>query len=133
MLTVYTYPISKPANCFDLSVCLLGNGFAEAIVSIAEHQTSGTIWLGYLEGWMLTPHEEVVIRKALRNFSCVVVSHFPLSFSHAWQNEIDWVYTTRPHGSTDTYNNGSSLHDGGPAQYGHSCSQSSTDRLNHQN
>ena len=102
MLSVYTYPIPKPEDCFDLSGLLLDNGFVDAAVSIVEHQKGGTIWFGYLEGWMLTPHEEVILRKALRNFHCIVVTRFPLSFSHAWKNEIDWVYTRRLHGPTNT-------------------------------
>jgi hypothetical protein len=113
MLTVYTYPIPKPTECYDVSKLSLEDGFLETIRSIIEHQKGGTIWFGYLEGWMLTPHEEVILRKAIRNFHCIVVSHFPLSFSQAWKNEIDWVYTIRKHnGSTNTDNNGSFIHDG---------------------
>jgi hypothetical protein len=113
MLTVYTYPIDKPADCYDVSKLSLEDGFLETIRSIIEHQKGGTIWFGYLEGWMLTPHEEVILRKAIRNFHCIVVSHFPLSFSQAWKNEIDWVYTDRKHnGSTNTDNNGRFIHNG---------------------
>jgi hypothetical protein len=113
MLTVYTYPIPKPADCYDVSKLSLEDGFLETVRSIIEHQKEGTIWFGYLEGWMLTPHEEVILRKAIRNFHCIVVSHFPLSFSQAWKNEIDWVYTIRKHnGSTNTDNNGRFIHDG---------------------
>jgi hypothetical protein len=91
----------------------LEESFADTIKSISEHQTSGTIWFGYLEGWMLTPYEEVILRKALRTFHCIVVTRFPHSFSHAWKNETDWVYTEPPnHGSPDTHNNGGTLHDG---------------------
>ena len=113
MLTVYTYPIPKPTDCYDVSKLSLEDGFLETVCSIIEHQKDGTIWFGYLEGWMLTPHEEVILRKAIRTFHCIVVSHFPLSFSQAWKNEIDWVYTVRKHnGSTDTHNNGSTVHNG---------------------
>jgi hypothetical protein len=80
MLTVYTYPISKPDDCYDVSKLSLEDGFLETIRSIIEHQKGGTIWFGYLEGWMLTPHEEVILRKAIRNFHCIVVSHFLSSF-----------------------------------------------------
>lgn len=91
----------------------LEESFVDTIKSISEHQTSGTIWFGYLEGWMLTPYEEVILRKALRTFHCIVVTRFPQSFSHAWKNETDWVYTEPPnHGSPDSHNNGRTLHDG---------------------
>ena len=55
MLTVYTYPIPKPDDCYDVSKLSLEDGFLETIRSIIEHQKGGTIWFGYLEGWMLTP------------------------------------------------------------------------------
>jgi hypothetical protein len=113
MLTIYTYRIPKPAECYDMSRLSLEESFVDTIKSISEHQTSGTIWFGYLEGWMLTPYEEVILRKALRTFHCIVVTRFPHSFSHAWKNETDWVYTEPPnHGSPDTHNNGRTLHDG---------------------
>jgi hypothetical protein len=113
MLTIYTYRIPKPAECYDMSRLSLEESFVDTIKSISEHQTSGTIWFGYLEGWMLTPYEEVILRKALRTFHCIVVTRFPQSFSHAWKNETDWVYTEPPNnGSPDTHNNGRTLHDG---------------------
>lgn len=91
----------------------LEDSFVDTIKSISEHQTSGTIWFGYLEGWMLTPYEEVILRKALRTFHCIVVTRFPHSFSSAWKNETDWVYTEPPnHGPPDSHNNGRTLHDG---------------------
>ena len=94
----------------------LEDNFVETIASIAEHQTSGTIWFGYLEGWMLTPYEEVILRKAIRTFHCIVVSRFPHSFSHAWKNETDWVYTSSlTNGPPDSHNNGRTLHDGSKA------------------
>jgi hypothetical protein len=115
MLTIYTYPIPKPAECYDMSRLSLEDNFVDTIKSICEHQTSGTIWLGYLDGWMLTPYEEVSMRKALRTFHCIVVSRYPHSFSHAWKNETDWVYTTDPkNGSTHTH------HDGRTVQHGSS-------------
>jgi hypothetical protein len=113
MLTVYTYPIEKPEPCYDMSKLSLEDGFVNTVQSIIEHQTSGTIWFGYLEGWMLTPHEEVILRKAIRKFNCIVVTRFPLSFSQAWKNEIDWVYTDgKDNGSPDSHNNGCFVHDG---------------------
>jgi hypothetical protein len=116
MLTVYTYRVHKPDKCFDLS-CLPLDSWIETVTDIVSHQTSGTIWFGYLEGWMLTPHEEVVLRKALRQFDCEVVSKYPHSFSHAWKNEIDWVYTDELNGFTDTNDDGSALQHGGSPKH----------------
>lgn len=92
MLYVYTYPRKKPLYCFDLSKLALEE-LTEAALALYSHQKGGTIWFGYLEGWMLTPQEEVLLRKVIRKFDCIVVSHFPLSFSQAWKNEIDTLLT----------------------------------------
>lgn len=82
-----------------------------AISSLCTHQTSGTVWFGYLEGWMLTPQEEVRLRPALRLFHCMVVSRFPAAFSYAWKNEIDTIYTSEDHqhGHPDSDDDGCSL------------------------
>ena len=118
MLTVYTYKIPKPTGCFDLSIIPLDE-WMETVLDLVSHQTEGTLWFGYLDGWMLTPHEEVVLRKAIRKFKCIVVSQFPLAFSQAWKNEIDYVYTDPQHnGITNTHNDGRSLHNGSSSEYG---------------
>jgi hypothetical protein len=109
MLYVYTYPIPKPTECFDLSTLPLEE-FVESILAIVNHQKTGTLWFGYLDGWMLNPREEVLIRKAIRKFKCIVVSHFPLAFSQAWKNECDTIYMNEPNGHSNTHNNGSALH-----------------------
>jgi hypothetical protein len=110
MLTVYTYRISKPADCFDMSDILLDN-LADTLTAIHSHQRKAKIWFGYLDGWMMTPMEEVILRKVLRDFDCIVVSKNPLSFSQSWKNEIDTIYTDSlsRNGTTETDNNGSAL------------------------
>jgi hypothetical protein len=118
MLTVYTYPHPRPSHAIDLS-CTPLQELAESVQDIVHHQKEDTtLWFGYLEGWMLAPHEEVILRKAIRKFQCLVISHVPMAFSHSWKNEIDWVYTERPHGHSDTDNNGSAVHDGREIRYG---------------
>jgi hypothetical protein len=70
------------------------NDLVESVVSISNHQKNETIiWFGYLDGWMLCPQEEVLFRKIIRTFPCILVSHFPLSLSQAWKNEIDVLHT----------------------------------------
>ena len=108
MLTVYTYPIPKPSDCFDLSGLPLDE-LCESALSIFEHQKDATIWLGYLDGWMLSPIEAVRLRKPLRAFHCIVVSKHPMSFSHSWKNEIDWIYTIPGNGDPRVNNNDSSI------------------------
>lgn len=109
MLTVYTYPIPKPTGCFDLSVLPLDE-LCDAAMNIHEHHKTAVIWFGYLDGWMLTSREEVLLRRLLRDFQCIVVSHYPVSLSHAWKNEIDVLYTD-PHtnGGPETHSHGGSV------------------------
>ena len=132
MLTVYTYKIPKPTGCFDLSIVPLDQ-WMETVLDLVAHQTTGTLWFGYLDGWMLTPHEEVVLRKAIRKFQCIVISQFPLAFSQAWKNEIDCVYTDPQYnGLTNTHNDGRSLHNGSTTQYRYSSADTSTNKVSHQ-
>lgn len=132
MLTVYTYPIPRPAGSIDLSTIPL-NALADAATAILEHQKSATLWFGYLDGWMLTPHEEVRLRAVIRAFPCVVVSQFPLSFSVAWKNETDRMYTPTRHGCSDSHNDGSLVHDRRPTGHNETSVRSATDGHNSQN
>jgi hypothetical protein len=111
MLTVYTYPIPRPADVIDLSTLPL-DSLVDSAVAVLTHQKTAKIWFGYLDGWMLTPHEEVRLRAVIRAFPCVVVSRFPLSFSLAWKNEMDSIYTPISHGDANSHNDGGSVHDG---------------------
>ena len=105
----------------------------DVVLDLVAHQTTGTLWFGYLDGWMLTPHEEVVLRKAIRKFQCIVISQFPLAFSQAWKNEIDYVYTDPQYnGISNTDNNGCSLHNGSTTQYGYSSADTSPNKVSHQ-
>jgi hypothetical protein len=104
----------------------------DTVLDITAHQTTGVLWFGYLDGWMLTPHEEVVLRKAIRQFNCILITQFPFSLSQAWKNEIDWVYTVEPNGSANTHNNGRIVHDGGSPQHRHPSSGSSPYGFSHQ-
>lgn len=95
MLDVYTFRLDRPPpHEFDLSGIPLST-FTQHAMSIYDHHTSGRIWFGYLEGWMLTPQEEAVLRKVLRKFSCSLVTAFPHSLSPAWKNEIRTLYTSK--------------------------------------
>ena len=109
MLTVYLYNVAKPPGCFDLSYELVQD-VADVALGILAHHKTGVIWLGYLEGWMLDPPDETRLRAVIRNFHCHVVTREPLSFSQAWKNEIDHVYTSEAHGPACIDHNGSALH-----------------------
>ena len=98
MLTVYTYTAEKPANALDLSSTPLDE-LVDAATAIVAHHKTGTVWLGYLDGWMLHPHEEVLLRKVIRKFECSLISAFPLSLSQSWKNEIRTIYTAGVNGA----------------------------------
>jgi hypothetical protein len=114
MLTVYLYKVPRPAKALDLSLTPLDD-LADSAMAFYSHQTSGSIWFGYLEGWMLTPQQEALIRPVLRKFDCILVTAVPLSLSHAWQNEIETIYTADPNGPANTHDDGRSLHNGSQA------------------
>lgn len=111
MLTVYTTKIAKPEKAIDLSSVPLDE-LVDAALSVYTHYTTGEVWFGYLDGWMLSPREEVLLRKVIRKFDCFLVSYFPLSLSQSWKNEIKTIYTNELNGDTNTDHNGRSLHDG---------------------
>ena len=131
MLDVYTYPIPRPANTLDLSLTPLEE-LPTAVLDICDHQRDVVLWFGYLDGWMLNPREEVLLRRALRKFDCVLYTCFPLSLSFAWQNEIRTIYTARSHGATNTDNDGGTVHNGRTTEHRHSGSGTTFERIDHQ-
>lgn len=118
MLTIYTYPQPRMKNMIDLSTIPL-NELAETACDIVAHQTNVQLWFGYLDGWMLSPHEEILLRNALRKFECHVVSLFPSAFSQSWKMEVRTVYTEAPHGDSDSNHDGSLVHNGNQIGYGY--------------
>ena len=117
MLIVYTYPRFRPQNTIDLSTIQLSE-LAQTVQDIVDHQKNVELWFGYIDGWMLTPHEDVILRKALRKFPCHVVSFFPLALSQSWKMEVQTIYTDKPHGAADSNDDGCIVHDGGSIGYG---------------
>jgi len=126
MLTVYTYKIRKPTDAIDFSLIPLDT-LVESALAVLSHQKNATIWFGYLDGWMLTPQEETLLRKVIRTFPCIVLSRFPLSFSLAWKNEIDCIYTAEQHGDSNSHNHGGSVYDGSSSGHNQSRSQFAVD------
>jgi hypothetical protein len=130
MLDVYMYPIPRPPGSLDLSQTPL-DSLADAVVDICDHQRDVVLWFGYLDGWMLNPREEALIRKALRKFTCILVSCVPLALSVAWQNELRTIYTAKPYGATHIDDNGSAVHDGSKTGYGDSGEHTTAGQFNH--
>lgn len=107
----------RPEGVLDLSLTPLDE-LAVAVLDICDHQRDCVLWFGYLDGWMLNPREEVLLRKALRKFECILVTCFPLALSLAWQNEINTIYTANTHGAPHINDNGSLIHDECKTGYG---------------
>lgn len=117
MLFVYTVRCPRPSNVIDLSTIALDT-LADTVTDICHHQTNARLWFGYLDGWMLTPQDEVRIRRALRQFDCFLMTAFPLSLPFAWKNEINTLYTTNLNGDPNPHDNGRAVHDGNAIGYG---------------
>lgn len=126
MLDVYVYPIPRPSGAIDLSLTPLDE-LPTAVMDIYEHQREAVLWFGYLDGWMLTPREEVLMRKALRKFDCQLFTCFPLALPLAWQNEIRTIYTVRPHGASHIDHDGRAVHDGRETEYRHSSTRTASE------
>ena len=126
MLTVYTHPVPRPPKSIDLSIVSLDE-LADTIQDICVHQQGVQLWFGYLDGWMLTPREEVLIRTAIRKFECFLVTAFPLALSQAWKMEVRTLYTEIPHGTPNTHNDGRAVHDGSTVEYGTLGSRASSE------
>lgn len=121
MLDIYTFPRKAPKDSIDFSGIALDE-LVESALAVYHHQRNVQIWFGYLDGWMLSPHEETQLRKVIRTFQCGAVSCFPVSFSHAWKNEIDTIYTVQVNGDSNPDNNGRTVHDG--RTFGHKQARS---------
>jgi hypothetical protein len=132
MLTVYLYNAPKPPGCFDLSLEPMSS-LADVALGIFSHHKTATIWFGYLEGWMLDQTDETRMRSVIRAFDCHVVSREPLSFSHAWKNEMSAIHLQEMHGDSDTHDNGGSLHGERAPEHEPSSGVATLDRVNHQN
>ncbi len=132
MLTIYTYKVPKPTECFDMSAIPLDE-LTDTLLSIVTHQSTGHVWFGYLDGWMLTPREEVLLRKVLRKFSCSCVSFFPMAFSQAWKNEIDIIYTDPGHGHSRINHDGRIVCNKIENGHEHTCSGFTAHGEYHQN
>jgi hypothetical protein len=93
MITLFLTKVEKPKDVTidvsDVSLDLL----TETLINIYSHHQSAVIWIGYLEGWMLSPIEETLLRKVIRKFPCYIVTNNVFSFSHAWKNETICIHS----------------------------------------
>ena len=131
MLDVYTYRIPRPSDVLDLSLIPLED-LPTTVIDICDHQRDVVLWFGYLDGWMMSPREEVLIRKALRTFHCILFTCVPLALPLAWQNEIQTIYTADPYGGSNINHNGCTVHDGRETEHRHTGARTPTQRIDYQ-
>ena len=90
---------------------------AEEGMSIVNHHSECTVFLGYLEpGWMLESGHQVQLRKLIRKFPVAMVTKYVDSIPFSWKNETHSIYTqvplnhhSRERGSTEVVNDGRSV------------------------
>lgn len=95
---------------------------AETVIS---HHSDCAVFLGYLEGWMLSIPQEIRLRPLLRKFPVCVLSRWPMSLPLAWKNELDLLHVnpSQQYGDATSYNDGRIGQDTLHHEHGHSPSQ----------
>ena len=132
MLTVYTYKVPAPAGYINFSSLPLAE-LVESALAVYSHQKTAKVWFGYLDAWMLTPQEDVLLRKVIRTFECGLVTHFPLALSQSWKNEIDTIYTAELNGDSYIDHDGCLVRHGSETEHNTARRETSTDGRPDQN
>lgn len=104
MLWVYTsFPGAKDhfVKHHDLPLLDWSDSTPAELVTQSEtavqHHDKMAVFLGYLDGWMLSGTDEIRIRPLLRKFSVAVVTRYPMALPLAWKNETEILYTDLQH------------------------------------
>jgi hypothetical protein len=73
---------------------LVPSKLAEQAEQVRLHQTSmTTLYLGFLDPvWMLTPHHETILRRAIRACRVVLVTSDPGTLSLFWKNGLTHLH-----------------------------------------
>jgi hypothetical protein len=100
----------------------------EELVTLAEtavqHHTDVVVFLGALEGWMLSPLQEIRMRPLIRKFPVAVVCKYPVGLSAAWKNELSAIHVAYGnHGYTHSHDDGRAGTHAVPNEHGHSPEQ----------
>lgn len=86
--------------------------------TVLQHHKEIGIFLGYLDGWMLSLTDEIRMRPLIRKFPVCVVSRWPCAFSVAWKNELEYLGVNEPNGLSNSNNDGSSGKDAVQDEHG---------------
>lgn len=117
MLHLFTYlkKFNELRSLCDIDLSTIPTSqLAEEADKICQHHKDKSIFLGYLEPWILDGKHEVRLRYLIRKFPVYLVCFHPESLPFSWKNEIDTVYleeskkdTSYQDGHSKTINNGS--------------------------
>jgi hypothetical protein len=133
MLTVYTSMedaeqfLDAYPDTLNWSDCTIAEIVAQS-ETVVEHHSNVSVFLGYLDGWMLSLTDEIRLRPIIRKFAVCLVSRYPVSLSLAWKNECALLYIQTLNGLPNSDHNGSTCKDTVHAEHRQSATQS-TDRV----
>ena len=73
-----------------------------------QHYSEGRVFLGYLEGWMLSIPQEIRLRTLLRRMNVCVVCEWPMGLPFAWKNELGSIHVSpsQPNGPANAHHDG---------------------------
>ena len=117
MLNIYTniqYCLDElPNDCIDLSK-VMSSVLCERLETIYNHHKTGNVYVGFLEPLlMLSPQEEVRIRKIFRKFEVYLVCGNPFILPFSWKNGMRRLVIGKEYQNVDnpeTFHNGCSTH-----------------------
>ena len=100
----------------------------EELVQMAEtavqHHHEVAIFLGALEGWMISVLQEIRLRPLVRKFPVAVVCKYPVGLSAAWKNELKAIHVAYSnHGYTHADHDGRVGTHAVPDEHGRSPAQ----------
>lgn len=117
MLNIYTciqYCLRElPPDTIDLSK-VMSSELCDKLDTIYSHHKSGNVYIGFLEPLlMLTPQEEVRVRKIFRRFEVFMIVANPFILPFSWKNGIRRLVVGRHYQNVDnpeTFHYGSTTH-----------------------
>ena len=63
--------------------------------TVLQHHKKIGVYLGYLDGWMLSLTEEIRLRPLIRAFPVCMVTRWPCAVSLAWKYELEYVNVSK--------------------------------------
>lgn len=94
--------------------------------TVLSHHSDIAVFLGYLDGWMLSITEEIRLRRLIRKYPVCVVTRWPIALSFAWKNELKLLHVNPSQSDGHSYSNndGRAGADALQDEHGHSAARS---------